>query len=82
MPRDQPVGSLEFETLMQALAGVAPTRAVTSRLAAVTRRIQELKSRLQRLNPVTHTDEHLRLFGELVPLEQHARSLREQAVGG
>jgi DNA primase len=51
-------------------------------LPTVTRRIQELKSRLQRLNPVTHVDEHLRLFGELVPLEQHARALREQAVGG
>jgi DNA primase len=51
-------------------------------LPSVTRRIQELKSRLQRLNPVTHVDEHLRLFGELVPLEQHARALREQAVGG
>jgi hypothetical protein len=24
----------------------------------------------------------LRMFGELVPLEQHARALREQAVGG
>ncbi|MEN3309764.1 MAG: primase [Micromonosporaceae bacterium] len=51
-------------------------------LPAVNRRIQELKSKLQRLNPVTHVDEHLRLFGELVPLEQHARGLREQAVGG
>jgi DNA primase len=50
-------------------------------LPGVLRRIQELKSKLQRLNPVTHTDEHLRLFGELVPLEQHARALREQAVG-
>ena len=51
-------------------------------LPAVTRRIAELKSKLQRLNPVDHVDEHLRLFGELVPLEQHARALREQAVGG
>jgi len=31
---------------------------------------------------VTHVDEHLRLFGELVSLEQHARALKEQAVGG
>jgi len=43
--------------------------------------IRELKSKLQRLNPVTHVDEHLRLFGELVSLEQHARALREQAAG-
>jgi DNA primase len=51
-------------------------------LSSVTRRIQDLKSKLQRLNPVTHVDEHLRLFGELISLEQHARALREQAVGG
>ena len=44
--------------------------------------MRELKSRLQRLNPVTHVDEHLRLFGELVSLEQHARALRDQAAGG
>jgi DNA primase len=51
-------------------------------LSTVDHRVKELKSRLQRLNPVTHVDEHLRLFGELVSLEQHARALREQAVGG
>ncbi len=50
-------------------------------LPAVSRRIVELKSKLQRLNPVHHVDEHLRLFGELVPLEQHARALRDQAAG-
>jgi DNA primase len=51
-------------------------------LSSVDHRVKELKSRLQRLNPVTHVDEHFRLFGELVSLEQHARGLREQAVGG
>ncbi len=51
-------------------------------LSTVDQRVRELKSRLQRLNPVTHVDEHLRLFGELVSLEQHARALREQAAGG
>ena len=51
-------------------------------LPGIMRRIVELKSKLQRLNPVHHVDEHLRLFGELVPLEQHARALREQAAGG
>ena len=49
---------------------------------AVTARIAELKSKIQRVNPVTHVDEHLRLFGELLSLEQHARALREQAAGG
>jgi DNA primase len=46
-----------------------------------TRRIAELKARLQRLNPVEETEEYNRLFGELVALEQHRRGLREQALG-
>jgi DNA primase len=79
------VGELAVEPLR--LSGQPDPRYVAVTLArlqlpAVNRRIQELKSRLQRLNPVTHVDEHLRMFGELVPLEQHARALREQAVGG
>ncbi|MFS8478802.1 MAG: DNA primase [Micromonosporaceae bacterium] len=49
--------------------------------AAVKRRIADLKSRLQRINPVSNQAEHLQLFGELVSLEQHARALQEQAVG-
>jgi DNA primase len=51
-------------------------------LYAVNRRIGDVKSRLQRVNPVTNQDEHLALFGELVSLEQHARALREQTSGG
>jgi DNA primase len=45
------------------------------------RRIAELKSRLQRTNPVEHTADYNRMFGELVALEQHRRSMRELAVG-
>ncbi len=58
-------------------------RSVTARLRelAVTRRVVELKSRLQRLNPVEAPDDYNRLFGELVALEQHKRALREQAIG-
>jgi DNA primase len=51
-------------------------------LFAVSRRVAEVKSRLQRVNPVTSQDEHFQLFGELVTLEQHARALREQTSGG
>ncbi|HLT12044.1 MAG TPA: DNA primase [Micromonosporaceae bacterium] len=50
-------------------------------LYSVTKRIAELKSRLQRLNPVTNQEEYHQLFGELVSQEQHARALREQAAG-
>ncbi|GAA2897228.1 DNA primase [Actinoplanes cyaneus] len=50
--------------------------------AAVTTRIRDLKSKVQRLNPVTHKDQYLALAGELFSLEQQARALREQAAGG
>jgi DNA primase len=46
-----------------------------------TRRIAELKAKLQRLNPVEETEDYNRMFGELVALEQHRRGLREQALG-
>ena len=46
------------------------------------RRISDLKSRLQRTNPVEQATEYNRMFGELVALEQHRRNLRERAIGG
>ncbi len=45
--------------------------------AGVRRRLEEAKSRLQRINPVDEGDKHRRLFGELMTLEQRARALRE-----
>ncbi len=45
------------------------------------RRVAELKSRLQRTNPVDQAADYNRMFGELVALEQHRRRLRELAVG-
>ncbi|UYM05688.1 DNA primase [Solicola gregarius] len=61
-------------TLMSAL--VARLQELTTR-----RRIEELKSRLQRTNPVDEATEYNRMFGELVALEQQRRTLRERAVG-
>ncbi|MEV4757870.1 DNA primase [Micromonospora sp. NPDC049559] len=49
---------------------------------SVTARIRDLKSKVQRINPVANKDEYFALFGELLSLEQHARALREQAAGG
>ena len=46
------------------------------------RRIADLKSKLQRTNPVEHATDYNRMFGELVALEQHRRALRERAIGG
>ena len=44
------------------------------------RRISDLKAKLQRTNPVEEAVEYNRMFGELVALEQHRRTLRELAV--
>ncbi|HSV65737.1 MAG TPA: DNA primase [Mycobacteriales bacterium] len=46
------------------------------------RQIGELKSRLQRMNPVEEADGYAALFGQLVGLEQLHRGLRETAAGG
>ncbi|MDP9398506.1 MAG: DNA primase [Actinomycetota bacterium] len=48
---------------------------------AATRRVAEVKSRLQRLSPVESPERYNKLFGELVALEQHRRGLRERGVG-
>ena len=48
---------------------------------ALTRRITDLKSRVQRVNPVDSPDEYNRLFGELIVLERNKIGLREQALG-
>ena len=44
------------------------------------RRIADLKSRLQRTNPVQQAADYNRMFGELVALEAHARALRERTL--
>jgi DNA primase len=49
------------------------------RLGLVERQIAEIKSRLQRTNPVEESDAYFEMFGDLVPLEQYAITLREQA---
>jgi DNA primase len=58
--------------------------AVLARLQemATVRRVTALKGKLQRMNPVDAPDEYTKVFGQLVALEQQARSLRERAVGG
>ena len=85
---DDGVRRLVRELAVEPLASddQALTRYATEVLArleelAATRRIAELKSRLQRLNPVEQVGDYNRLFGELVALEAHRRSLRERAIG-
>jgi DNA primase len=57
--------------------------AVLARLqeGAVTRAVTQIKSRLQRLNPIEEQQEYNRMFAELVALEQQRRVLRERAAG-
>ncbi|WP_433275083.1 DNA primase [Pseudonocardia xinjiangensis] len=49
------------------------------RLALVEAQVAELKSRLQRINPVEELDAYMQAFGDLVPLEQYGKALRERA---
>ncbi|HEY3908089.1 MAG TPA: DNA primase [Streptosporangiaceae bacterium] len=48
---------------------------------AVSRRIATVKSRLQRMNPLTEQVEYNRLFGDLVALEQRRKLLLERSGG-
>ncbi|WP_436701389.1 DNA primase [Nocardioides sp. BYT-33-1] len=45
------------------------------------RRIDEVRSRLQRTNPLDNPADYNKMFGELAALEQHRRTLREKIVG-
>ena len=58
--------------------------AVIARLQemAIVRQVSTLKGRLQRMNPVEQADDYTKVFGQLLALEQQARSLRERAMGG
>lgn len=51
------------------------------REVAITRSISEIKSKLQRLNPVENADEYQAIFSELVSMEAKKRAQKELAVG-
>jgi DNA primase len=46
----------------------------------VGREIAGLKAKLQRMNPVSDQAAHMRLFGELITLEQRRKALLERAM--
>jgi DNA primase len=58
--------------------------ALLARLQELTcaRRIQDLKSKLQRTNPIDRADEYNRMFGELIALEAYKSELRNKAISG
>ncbi len=61
-------------------AGYAAQHVHRLRELTALRRISDVKSKLQRTNPVDEAVEYNRMFGELVALEQHRRTLRELAM--
>ncbi|MGW5191219.1 DNA primase [Kribbella sp. NPDC004138] len=58
--------------------------ALLARLQELTcaRRILDLKSKLQRTNPIERPDEYNRMFGELIALEAYKAELRNRAISG
>lgn len=77
------------------IAAVEPMRAREGNTAAVVssvlmrlqvltagRRVAEIKSKLQRTNPIDEADSYNRMFGELIALEQQLRTLRDQSLNG
>jgi DNA primase len=71
----EPVPTAKEPTTAYAAVHVHRLRELTA-----LRRIADLKSRLQRTNPVDEAGEYNKMFGELVALEQHRRDLREKAL--
>ncbi|WGY03988.1 DNA primase [Nocardioides sp. QY071] len=62
-------------------AGYIATHLFRLQELTVLRRIDEVKSRLQRTNPLDNPTDYNKMFGELAALEQHRRTLREKIVG-
>ncbi|MFC5679204.1 DNA primase [Aeromicrobium endophyticum] len=62
----------------------AVVTAVILRLQMLTlgRRIGEIKSKLQRTNPIEQADPYNQMFGELIALEQQLRGLRDRLLSG
>ncbi|MBO1032087.1 DNA primase [Tessaracoccus sp. SD287] len=83
---DEQVSALVVELLVEQLP-VAPDEAYATsyaarlQLIAVTRDINNLKSRLQRTNPVEHETEHKRMFSDLLALETRRKRLQQVSAG-
>ncbi len=61
--------------------GYVEVYAAKLRLLTVTRAIADLKSKLQRTNPVEHQQAYNRMFVELLDLEANRKELQVRAVG-
>ncbi|WP_211223286.1 DNA primase [Propionicicella superfundia] len=77
---DQLIVALGVEAVLrEPSSGYAREYAARLRLLAVMRQIAELKSRLQRTNPVEDTTRYNRLFSELLELEERRRDLYQES---
>ncbi len=65
------------ESSMQAVIAATIAKLQTLTLA---RRITELKSKLQRTNPVEEAESYNQMFGELIALEQQHRTMRGRVI--
>jgi DNA primase len=84
-PAQQALHALAVEPLLSSKdpdAGYVAAHVYRLQELTAMRRIADVKSRLQRTNPVEQATDYNRMFGELVALEQHRRNLREAALGG
>ncbi|AXT84589.1 DNA primase [Aeromicrobium sp. A1-2] len=62
----------------------AVVKSIIVRLQMMTcgRKLADLKSKLQRTNPIDQAEIYNRMFGELIALEQQFRLLRDRSLGG
>ena len=58
----------------------ATEQIISVQLAAVSRKVDGLKGKLQRMNPVEETEAYNRQFGEVIALEQYRHALRERMI--
>lgn len=83
---DETVQQLEIALLVEPVIGT-PTEAYAAayaarlRLIAVAGRIRDLKSRLQRTNPLEHKSDYDRMFTQLLDLEMRRKQLQQAAAG-
>lgn len=84
---DETVQQLEIALLVEPLVVGQPNEAYATAYAArlmlisTVTQIKDLKSRLQRTNPLEHKSEHDRMFADLLELETRRRHLQALVVG-
>ena len=63
-------------------AAVVTSVIIRLQLLTLGRRTTEIKSKLQRTNPIDEADAYNRMFGELIAVEQQFRNLRDRSLSG